>query len=86
MSQGEPNRYDANLSDLAQLGDDDIPLAETALRIARAEYPNLDVRRWIAEIDRLAARARALAAGAGATERLAGLDRAFFDEAGLLRA
>jgi len=37
--------------------DDDIDLARTALVIARIEYPDLDVARYLARLDRLAAEA-----------------------------
>lgn len=73
--------FSPDLSDLA-LRDDDIPLAESALRIALTEYPELDPARWLGEIDVLAARARSLAADETPVGLLAATNAALFREAG----
>src|SRR5262245_62910963 len=73
--------FSPDLSDLA-LRDDDIPLAESALRIALTEYPDLDPTRWLGEIDVLTARARSLAADETPDGLLAATDAALFREAG----
>ncbi|HQR38218.1 MAG TPA: transglutaminase-like domain-containing protein [Blastocatellia bacterium] len=76
-------RFDSDLSDLAGLSDNDIPLASSALRLALPEYPELDHQRWLSELDRLAARAREIASGRSPSELLDALDATLFDEHGL---
>lgn len=72
--------FRADLSDLAGLADDEIPLAEAALRIALSEYPHLDPAPWLGEVERLVERARALASGRGREELLGAANAALFVE------
>jgi regulator of sirC expression with transglutaminase-like and TPR domain len=72
--------FSADLSDLAGRDDDEIPLAESALRIAAAAYPNLDPAPWLREIERLAERAAALARGSGVEALLDAANGAMFVE------
>jgi regulator of sirC expression with transglutaminase-like and TPR domain len=72
--------FSADLSDLAGRSDDEIPLAESALRIAADAYPSLDPAPWLREIARLAERAAALARGEGVGDRLDAVDAALFVE------
>ena len=74
--------FSDDLSDLAGLGDDQVPLAASALRIALLEYPRLDPAPWLRELDTLAASARARAEGRDADSLVAALNTALFDEAG----
>jgi regulator of sirC expression with transglutaminase-like and TPR domain len=71
-----------DLSDLAGLGDDKTPLAESALRIALLEYPSLDPAPSLRELDSLARRARAIADGDDPASLVAALNTALFVEAG----
>jgi regulator of sirC expression with transglutaminase-like and TPR domain len=74
--------FQDDLSDLAGLGDDQTPLAESALRIALLEYPRLDPAPSLRELDALAARARDLADGPDSESLVAALNTALFVEAG----
>ncbi|MBK6315402.1 MAG: transglutaminase family protein [Blastocatellia bacterium] len=76
------HRFEPDLSDLAPLADDEIPLAHSVLRIALTEYPRLEKDRWLSEIDRLAERARARASGDDDSALVDALDAALFVEAG----
>ncbi len=76
------HRFEPDLSDLAPLADDEIPLAHSVLRIALTEYPRLEKDRWLGEIDRLAERARARASGDDESALVDALDAALFVEAG----
>lgn len=72
-----------NWSDLAVLDDEAIPLLETALLIARDEYPDLDPGQCRRALDDHAAAVRARLSGdADATTRLVALNRYLFDEVG----
>lgn len=77
-----PDLGRADLSDLADRKDDEIPLAETALRIAIAEYPNLDTSSWLSAIDNFADRARRLSPSDEDGALLDALDSVLFDEVG----
>lgn len=79
---GSTGQFVPDLSDLAPLAENEIPLAHSALRIALTEYPALDPARWLGEIDRLADRARELAGGTDDRALADGLDSALFVEAG----
>lgn len=74
--------FSPDLSDLAHCDDADVPLAESALRIALLEYPGLDPAPSMREIERLAARAREVAAGDDAESLLAAVTKVLFAEAG----
>lgn len=74
--------FQDDLSDLAGLGDDRTPLAESALRIALLEYPRLDPAPSLRELDALARRAREIAGGSDAESLVAALNTTLFDEAG----
>lgn len=82
MREREIQEFDADLSDIGRMADDDIPLAKAALRAAMLEYPTLDVRRWLGEIDELAERATSRADSGTSSARLAALDETLFEEAG----
>jgi regulator of sirC expression with transglutaminase-like and TPR domain len=72
----------ADLSDIGALRDEEIDLARSVLRIALLEYPTLDLGGPLAELDRLAERARSLATAHDPESLLRGVDLALFDEAG----
>jgi regulator of sirC expression with transglutaminase-like and TPR domain len=82
MMQDNLPTLTSDLSDLAGLDDRGIDLALAALRIATIEYKQLDARRWLAELDDLAARARDLAPADDEESLLEGVDDALFREAG----
>ncbi|HEX5756184.1 MAG TPA: SirB1 family protein [Arenimonas sp.] len=68
---------------LGQLGDDELPLLETALLIARDEYPELDANAYIAEIDAFAAALAAqLDRDLDLPARLTAINRYLFSELG----
>jgi regulator of sirC expression with transglutaminase-like and TPR domain len=63
--------------------DSKIDLAHACLMIARDAYPDLDVYRYLGEIERLAIRLRArLPANGGAEERVVALNQFLFDDLG----
>jgi regulator of sirC expression with transglutaminase-like and TPR domain len=64
------------------LPDNRIDLGEAALRIATLEYPNLDVARWLREIDAIASRAVARAGDADRRGRARAVDHVLFEELG----
>jgi regulator of sirC expression with transglutaminase-like and TPR domain len=59
-----------------------LPLAEAALAIAEEEYPRLDVGRYLGQLDELAHRVDAAAAGRDAASMLRAMRAVLFDEAG----
>lgn len=68
---------------LGQLGDDELPLLETALLIARDEYPELDAAAYVAEIDAFAAALAAqLDRDLDLPARLTAINRYLFSELG----
>ena len=68
---------------LVALPDDAIDLAQAALLIAREEYPDLEVGRYLARLDEMAeAVRRRLRGGEGFTSQIAHLNRLLFDELG----
>lgn len=68
---------------LATLGDDELPLLETALLIARDEYPDLDPRGVTAQVDTYADALRPQLEGdADLPARLTAINRYLFDEIG----
>lgn len=70
-------------SDLAALDDESLPLLDTALLIARDEYPDLDPAVCRRALDDYAAKIRAgLEEDADETARLVALNRFLFDELG----
>lgn len=80
---GEKRQRDLeDLSDLAGLDDERLPLAETALRIALVEYPRLDVAKYLDEIESFAERADARLESTATRDRVAALDGVLFDEEG----
>jgi len=76
-------RTDAAWDRLAALPDDEIPLLQAGLLIARDEYPQLDVASYQAELDRhVEALAPRLAAQPNTRGQLAELNRYLFQEQG----
>ena len=68
---------------LVALPDDAIDLGHASLLIAREEYPDLDVGRYLARLDEMAADiGRRLKGGEGARSRVAHLNRLLFEEMG----
>jgi regulator of sirC expression with transglutaminase-like and TPR domain len=71
------------LEALLALPDDAIDLAQAALLIARQEYPDLEVGRYLLRLDDMAAEIGArLRGGEGAMSRIAHLNRYLFDDLG----
>ncbi len=76
-------RSDGAWEQLARLPDEDIPLLQAALLIARDEYPGLDPKAYEAELDRHVAEvAPRLAEQTDTRGRLAELNRYLFHELG----
>lgn len=74
---------DQRLRDLVSRDDDSIDLAEAALAVASHACPDLDIGRYLARLDELAAALRArVAADATVSERLAALNRYLFGDLG----
>lgn len=74
---------DEKLAEIAARPDAAIDVAEAAMWLAAAEYPELDVSAALARLDELAAAAAAHAPAAlGASERVERLNRFFFEEQG----
>ncbi len=68
---------------LVSRDDERIDLARAALTIARTEYPDLDINRYLSRIDSLARRVRARVPDLGdAAETIAALNSVLFDEEG----
>jgi regulator of sirC expression with transglutaminase-like and TPR domain len=68
---------------LARLGDDELPLLDTALLIARDEYPDLDARAITAQVERYADALRPqLDRDIDLPARLTAINRYLFDEVG----
>jgi len=68
----------------SRVEDEEIDLVRAALTIARTEYPNLDIDAYAARVDELAAMAKARITEVGdASETIAALNHALFDQAGL---
>jgi regulator of sirC expression with transglutaminase-like and TPR domain len=68
---------------LVALPDEAIDLAQASLLIAREEYPDLEVGRYLARLDEMAeAVRRRLRGGEGFTSQIAHLNRLLFDELG----
>ena len=68
---------------LLSLPDGAIDLGHASLLIAREEYPDLDVGRYLSRLDDMAEQiARRLKGGEGATSLIAHLNRLLFDEMG----
>jgi len=71
------------LAELLSAGEGRYSLAEACLLIAGDAYPDLDVNRYLAEIERIAARLRGrLAQGADGEERVVALNQYLFNELG----
>lgn len=70
-------------SALATLGDDELPLLDTALLIARDEYPDLDAAGYAAQVDTYAAALRPqLDRDIDLPARLTAINRYLFEEVG----
>ncbi|HEU0153211.1 MAG TPA: SirB1 family protein [Arenimonas sp.] len=68
---------------LAKLGDDELPLLDTALLIARDEYPDLDAAGYAAQVDTYAAALRPqLEQDIDLPARLTAINRYLFEEIG----
>ena len=68
---------------LARLGDDELPLLDTALLIARDEYPDLDAGAITAQVDTYAEALRpVVASDVDLPSRLTAINRYLFDEIG----
>lgn len=68
---------------LAKLGDDELPLLDTALLIARDEYPDLDAAGYTAQVDTYAEALRPQLEGdADLPARLTAINRYLFEELG----
>lgn len=68
---------------LAALGDDELPLLDTALLIARDEYPDLDAGGYTAQVDTYAAALRPQLEGdIDLPSRLTAINRYLFEEVG----
>lgn len=71
------------LQALLALPDEAIDLAQASLLIAREEYPELQVSRYLDLLDQMAAEVRGrMRGGEGATSRIAHLNRYLFEEQG----
>ena len=71
------------LAELLSAGEGHYSLAEACLLIAGDAYPGLDVNRYLAEIERMAARLRGrLAQGADGEEKVVALNQYLFNELG----
>jgi regulator of sirC expression with transglutaminase-like and TPR domain len=71
------------LAALLALPDDAIDLGQAALLIAREEYPDLEVDRYLGVLDRMAEELRSrLRGGEGCISQIAHLNRLLFDEMG----
>ena len=68
---------------LLSAGEGRYSLAEACLLLAEDAYPGLDVNRYLAEIERIAARLRGrLSQGADGEERVIALNQCLFNELG----
>ncbi|HVS14072.1 MAG TPA: transglutaminase-like domain-containing protein [Thermoanaerobaculia bacterium] len=74
------SELNARFSELVLQPEEQIDLGEAALLLAADEAPDLDIDRWLAELDRLAARAADRLAG---DQALDALTRELYQEAGL---
>src|SRR5262245_16793377 len=85
-TEGRPTVTDSPTSlrfrEMAARAEADVDLAEAALLIAGDEYPDLDVARYLARLDRLGTALRERAAGAGVDETVDALNRLLFEEEG----
>ena len=71
------------LEAILRVPDDAIDLGQAALLIARQEYPDLDVDRYLRVLDDMGTELRSrLRGGEGATSRIAHLNRYLFDDLG----
>lgn len=73
---------ETRLRAIAQGIDADIDLAEAALLIARQEYPDIDIRAYLARLDTLAETAEAMCEGETLADRIDGLNRCLFEREG----
>jgi regulator of sirC expression with transglutaminase-like and TPR domain len=75
--------HDARWEEIAAAPDGNIDLAEAALILAGAEYPNLDIAAYLARVDEMGARLRGrLRQDMASAERVLALNRYLFDELG----
>src|SRR5690349_10071099 len=83
MLSREPTVAAARFRELIDRPDEDIDLAEAALLIAKSVHADLDVARYLSQIEALAAQlAQRLTDNAHETERILALNRFLFDEQG----
>ena len=79
----EPRSALPDWNALAGLGDDELPLLDTALLIARDEYPDLDARAITAQVETYAATLRPRVDGdVDLPSRLTAINRYLFEEIG----
>ena len=79
----EPRSALPDWNALAGLGDDELPLLDTALLIARDEYPDLDARAITAQVETYAATLRPRVDGdVDLPSRLTAINRYLFEEVG----
>lgn len=80
---GDPQQERRAFAALVALPDDAIDLAQAALLIAREEYPDLEVGRYLAELDDMGETIRRrLRGGERFSSRIAHLNRLLFDDLG----
>src|SRR6478735_12527071 len=83
MFSREPTDTAARFRDLIDRPDEDIDLAEAALLIAKSVQADLDVARYLSQIEALSAQlAQRLGDAASDTERILALNKFLFDEQG----
>src|SRR5690349_14512098 len=83
MLSREPTVAAARFRELIDRPDEDIDLAEAALLIAKSVHADLDVARYLSQIEALAAQlAQRLTDNAHETERILALNRFLFEEQG----
>jgi len=83
QAAGGPQEARRALNAILSLPDDAIDLGQASLLIAREEYPDLEVGKYLARLDEMAAKVKAgLRGGEVFTTQIAHLNRVLFDEMG----
>src|SRR4249920_3565506 len=83
MIAREPSAAAARFREVIDRPDQEIDLAEAALLIAKSAYPDLDIGRYLSQIDRLAqGLSERLPQTSTDTERILALNRYLFEEHG----